>query len=114
MQHPTIAAFLLVVGSAIAGPAAAQRAMTTDDGLDMVTLSDVAMSPDGERVFYSQSTLDWKENKRKKTYYMIPAGGGEAYQFIGDSGGSAFRFSPDGRYLSFTRPVDKTAQLFVD
>jgi dipeptidyl aminopeptidase/acylaminoacyl peptidase len=69
--------------------------MTVDDGLNMVRIEDVLMSPDGELVFYSKSELDWDENKRKKKYYMVPADGGEARQFIGDAGGSAFRFSPE-------------------
>jgi dipeptidyl aminopeptidase/acylaminoacyl peptidase len=90
-----------------------RRPMTTDDGLDMVQLGDVLMSPDGRSVFFSKSELDWKENKRKKTFYMMPADSGEAFQYIGDGGGSSFQFSPDGQYLSFTRAVKDTAQLFI-
>jgi len=48
---------------------------------------------------------------------MISADGGEAYQYIGEDGGSDFRFSPGGTYLSFKRSVgegkDKKNQLFV-
>ena len=90
----------------------ARRAMTVDDALDMIRIADVLMSPDGEWVFYSESALDWDENKRKKTYYMIPAGGGEAVPFIGDGGGASFRFSPDGKHLSFLRSVDGNDQVF--
>ena len=90
-----------------------RRPMTTDDGLNMKRVGGALMSPDGRWVFYSQSELDWKENKRKTTYYMIPAEGGDAFQYIGDAGGSAFQFSPDGRYLSFKRNVDKKQQLFL-
>ena len=90
--------------------------MTVDDDLNMVRLGDVLMSPDGEWVFYSESELDWEENKRKKKYFMVPAAGGEATQFIGDAGGESFQFSPDGKYLSFLRPVDDpvddNAQVF--
>ncbi len=86
--------------------------MTVDDALDMIRIADVLMSPDGEWVFYSESALDWDENKRKKTYYMIPAGGGEAVPFIGDPGGASFRFSPDGKHLSFLRSVDGNDQVF--
>ena len=50
---------------------AARRPMTTDDGLDMVQLGDVLMSPDGQWVFFSMSALDWKENKRKKTFHTF-------------------------------------------
>ncbi len=86
--------------------------MTVDDVLNMIRIADVLMSPDGEWVFFSESELDWDENKRKKKYYMIPAGGGEAIQFIGDAGGESFQFSPDGKYLSFLRPVDDNDQVY--
>jgi len=87
--------------------------MTVDDMLNMVRLGNVQMSPDGEWVFYSKSELDWGKNKRKTTYFMIPANGGEAVQYIGENSGSLFRFSPDGKYLSFKRTVEKTSQIFI-
>lgn len=104
-----------VLTSLAAAPALAQerRAMTTDDGLDMVNVGGAIMSPDGEWVFYSRSELNWDENKRETKYYMIPAAGGDAFQFIGKDGGSAFQFSPDGTYLSFRREVEDKQQLFL-
>ena len=83
-----------------------RRPMTVDDALNMIRIADVLMSPDGEWVFFSESKLDWEENERKKKYFMIPAGGGQAIQFIGEAGGESFQFSPDGKYLSFLRPPD--------
>ncbi|MFQ5571518.1 MAG: prolyl oligopeptidase family serine peptidase [Rhodothermales bacterium] len=91
---------------------APRRPMTTDDGLDMVQVGNALMSPDGMFVFYRKSELDWDKNKRKSTYYMIPAEGGEPWQYIGEAGGSDFKFSPDGTYLAFKRSVDKKSQLF--
>lgn len=87
--------------------------MTTDDGLDMVRVSNAVMSPDGQWVLYQQAKLDWKENKYENTYYMIPSDGGTAFQYIGEDGGSGFQFSPDGRYLSFRRSVDDKQQIFL-
>ena len=89
------------------------RPMTVDDALNMVRLGNVQMSPDGKWVFFSKSELDWGKNKRNKRYFMIPASGGKAVQYIGDSGGSSFQFSPDGKYLSFRRTVDKNSQVFM-
>ena len=89
------------------------RPMTVDDALNMVRLGNVQMSPDGKWVFFSKSELDWGKNKRNKRYFMIPASGGKAVQYIGDSGGSSFQFSPDGKYLSFRRTVDKNNQVFM-
>ena len=87
--------------------------MTVDDALNMVRLGNVQMSPDGKWVFFSKSELDWGKNKRNKRYFMIPASGGKAVQYISDSGGSSFQFSPDGKYLSFRRTVKKNSQVFM-
>jgi len=89
------------------------RPMTTDDSLNMVSISSVLMSPDGEWIFFSKSELDWEKNKRKTKYYKISAQGGEDFQFISEAGGSSFRFSPDGKFLSFKRTVEKVSQIFL-
>lgn len=93
-----------------------RRPMTTDDGLNIVRVGNPLMSPDGRWVFFSQTKANWKEKRAKSTYYMIPADSGEAYQYIGKAGGNSFQFSPDGKYLSFKRPVgekDKKQQIFI-
>lgn len=90
-----------------------RRPMTVDDALNMVRLGDVLMSPDGGTVFFSKSELDWQNNKRQKTYFMIPAAGGEPVQYVGDAGGSSFQFSPDGEFLSFKRTVEEDSQIFI-
>ena len=86
--------------------------MTVDDALNMVRIQDVAMSPDGEWVFFSQSELAWDDNGRRQEHYLIATDSGEAIHFIGDAGGSAFQFSPDGGHLSFLRRVDDNRQIF--
>jgi dipeptidyl aminopeptidase/acylaminoacyl peptidase len=89
------------------------RPMTVDDAMNMASLRNVRMSPDGKWVFFSKSEVDWEKNKRKTKHFMIPASGGEAIQFISDAGGSSFQFSPDGKYLSLKRTVDKKSQVFL-
>lgn len=113
-----VAVRLLVLCFALlaAAPLAAQdrRPMTTDDALDMVQVGGAVMSPDGSWVLFSKSELDWDENERKTTWWRVPSDGSEEpYRFIGEDGGSSFTFSPDGTWLSFTRPVEEKNQLFV-
>ncbi len=93
--------------------AAAKRPLTIDDTLEMVRLDDVLISPDGDRVFYSEQHLDWDENKFVKKFFMIPARGGDAVEFVKEDGGESFQFSPDGSYLSFLREVKKEMQVFL-
>jgi len=104
---------LLLFNVGANGAMAAKRPMTVDDALNLVSVGDALMSPDGERVFYSKTKLVWDKNDYKTTYYMASAEDGEAVQYIGDEGGYSFQFSPDGKYLSFIRPVDDEGQLFL-
>ena len=95
------------------GAMAAKRPMTVDDTLNVVSVGDALISPDGKHVFYSKTELVWEKNAYKTTYYMASAEDGEAVQYIGEGGGEAFQFSPDGRYLSLKREVDASPQLFL-
>jgi dipeptidyl aminopeptidase/acylaminoacyl peptidase len=105
----------LLIVFVLAVPVAGQerRAMTTDDGLDMVQIGGAMISPDGSWVLFSKSELNWEENERKTTWWRVSAEGGEPYRYIGDDGGGNFQFSPDGRRLAFTRSVDDESQLFL-
>ena len=88
-----------------------KRPMTVDDAMNMVQVGGALISPDGNRVLFSKSELDWEKNRRTTKYFMIPADGGEAFQFVSDAGGSSFRFSPDGKYLTFKRSIDGKQQI---
>lgn len=90
-----------------------RRPMTVDDALNMIRIGNPLISPDGNWVFYSRTELDWDKNKSKTKYFMVSAQGGEPFQYIGEAGGSAFQFSPDGKYLSFRRTVEKFNQIFL-
>lgn len=109
----TAFSLLILSWSPATAQTGAKRAMTTDDGLDMVGVGQATISPDGSWVLYSRSELDWEKNERKTTWWRADAQGGEPYRFIGEEGGSSFTFSPDGARLAFTRSVDGKAQLFV-
>ena len=87
--------------------------MTVDDLLDLVRIGDVAMTPDGSRIFYSERRLNWETNKYEKTFFMISADGGESVPFVRKDGGERFRISPDGQYLSMLRKVDERSQIFL-
>ena len=105
----------LLIVFVLAVPVAGQerRAMTTDDGLNMVQVGGAMISPDGSWVLFSKSELNWEENERETTWWRVSAEGGEPYRYIGDDGGGNFQFSPDGSRLAFTRSVDDESQLFL-
>ena len=105
----------LLIAFVLAVPVAGQeqRAMTTDDGLDMVRVGDAMISPDGSWVLFSKSELNWEENERETTWWRVSAEGGEPYRYIGDDGGGDFQFSPAGSRLAFIRSVNDESQLFL-
>ncbi|HJO03556.1 MAG TPA: S9 family peptidase [Acidobacteriota bacterium] len=113
MRNLILAAIVLPLTATGLSAQDVARPMTVDDALKMVRLQNVRMSPGGEWVFFSKSELDWDQNVRRQRHYLTSADGGAAREFIGQEGGSAFRFSPDGNYLSFLRPVDGNDQVFV-
>jgi dipeptidyl aminopeptidase/acylaminoacyl peptidase len=90
-----------------------KRPLLPDDAIRVVRIGDVLITPDGEKVFYSESHLNWEKNTYKKTYFMVPFTGGTPREFIGKDGGKDFQFSPDGKHLSLLRDIDKNSQLFI-
>ena len=110
---------LVILGFLASSPASGQEAgaaLTFDDAIDMVRVSGPKLAPDGSRVLYVKNELDWDENERKSRIWVVGADGEGARPFTGSSDDSNPEWSPDGRWVSFTRPVgesDRVRQLFV-
>ena len=82
----------------------------------MVRVSGPRLAPDGSRVLFVRDELDWDENKRVSRIWVVGADGQNARPFTGSADDSSPEWSPDGRWVSFTRPAgdsDKVRQLFV-
>lgn len=110
-MNKNIALLILLVGTLIASlnvDADDKRPMTIDDGLDMKRIDEVTISPDGNSVVYSVSTLDWDENEYKNEYFLFRESSGDTRHFIGEAGGEGFQFSPDGRHVAFLRELDSS------
>ncbi len=106
--------------AAPAGPLSAQSpgaTLTMDEVIDMVRVSSPRLSPDGSRVLFSRSELDWDENRRDSRIWVVGADGEGARPFTASTDDRSPEWSPDGRWVSFTRPVgsggDRVRQLFI-
>ena len=94
---------LLLATPAAAQRAAPQRAFQLADWYRLTTLSGPAMSPAGDRVAVTVTTVREAENKRHSEIWVVPTAGGEPQRFTSPgTESSAPRWSPDGRYLFFT------------
>jgi dipeptidyl aminopeptidase/acylaminoacyl peptidase len=90
--------------------AAPQRAFQLADWYRLTTLSAPAMSPSGDRIAVTVTTVRESENRRHNEIWVVPTAGGEPQRFTSPSTeSSAPRWSPDGKYLFFTstRPGGK-------
>ena len=114
MSSSRLAAALLLAASPLAAQQPAQQAALRSfqlaDWYRLTTLSGPAISPTGDRVAVTVTTVREPENKRHSEVWVVPTVGGEPQRFTSPSTeSSAPRWSPDGKYLFFTssRPGGK-------
>ena len=106
--------FIVILLGFIQSFALEQRPMTIDDALNIVSVRNSLLSPDGRHVFYSLEKLDWGKNKHINTYYLCDSEGKDKKIFLREGlEGSRFQFSPDSQYLSFLSKKDKKNQIFL-
>src|SRR5690242_17949207 len=101
---------LLAAMPAAAQQGTAPRAFQLADWYKLTTLSAPAISPSGDRVAVTVTTVREAENKRHNEIWVVATTGGEPKRFTSPSQeSSAPRWSPDGKYLFFTsnRPGGK-------
>ncbi len=88
-----------------------------DDAVDLVSVGSPRLSPDGARVLYTVSELDWKENERKSRIWVANADGSDARPFTAEEGDASPLWSPDGRWVAFVRNVGegdaRARQIFL-
>ena len=81
----------------------AKRQLKPSDVYRLQSLSDPQISPEGNWVAYSLSSIDSVKNKRNSEIWMQSWDGKESIQLtFSPDGESKPRWSPDGKYLSFT------------
>ena len=79
------------------------RAFTPNDWYRLTTVSAPAVSPDGNRIAFTVTTVIAADNKRHSEVWMVPASGGEPMRLTSPGVESSNpRWSPDGKLLLFT------------
>jgi dipeptidyl aminopeptidase/acylaminoacyl peptidase len=82
----------------------APHAMTLDDLFRLQDVGDPQVSPDGKWVAYTVSTIDTTADKRLTDIWMVSWDGSQDIRLTygNENSANAPRWSPDGKYLSFT------------
>jgi len=114
----TLAAAIVVLGTAAGGQTQAPRPMGIVDLLDIPRLSDPQRSPDGKQVLYTRADADWKSGRHISHIWRAPIDGGQPVQLTSGSDGEGEngpRWSPDGKTIAFTakRGDNEFAQIFL-
>lgn len=97
------ALLLLPLGALQAQEEIGRRAFTPADWYRVTTVGSPALSPDGQRVAFTVTTVKEEENRRHSEVWVVPASGGEPVRYTSPSFSSSNpRWSPDGSLLFFT------------
>jgi Tol biopolymer transport system component len=96
------------------GHAQTRRAMTVNDLLTAVRVTQPALSPDGRLVAYVRTTTDLASGKRNGDIYVVPGDGSAAPTLLAGGGqAESPQFSPDSRRVAFISGRDGAPQDYV-
>src|SRR5437868_14199768 len=106
---------LIVTIAAGAQSLAAKRPFTFADMMKMKRVNEPVPSPDGKWVVFSAVDVDLATNTKTPHIWIVPADGSakERLLIATPQGEDRPRWSPDGKYLSFTASYDGSQQIWV-
>ncbi len=112
---PLVAVFAWLLSASVS-VAQDKRALSFVDVLELPTLQDPQLSPDGRQILFVMDRPDWKGNRRVGHIYRINTDGTNQVQLtFGERGESSPRWSPDGKAVAFTarRDPDTNHQIYL-
>ena len=85
--------------------------MTPVDILNVPTLSDSVISPDGQRLVFIKGVSDWRANKVVRNLWIMSTAGDKPRQLTFDLGSkSSISWSPQGNFVSFIAKRDDNGE----
>lgn len=110
-----VSAAAVALVSGFEGRAQAGRAMTLNDLLTAIRVTEPALSPDGRQVVFVRTTTDLGSGRRNGDVYIVPADGSAAPKLLagGNQSDSTPQFLPDNRRVAFISSRDGSSQVYV-
>ena len=97
-----LAVFLVAPGSMGAQTPVPTRTPTIDQSLEMESVSNPQISPDGKRVVYEQSRTNWEADAFETDLWLANTATGERHLLtVMAKSSSDAKWSPDGRWIAF-------------
>ena len=95
--------------------AQAPRAMGIVDMINIPSLSDPQLSPDGRTVAYVRTTTDVESGRRNADIYVVAADGSSGPKRLvgGDRSENTPQFSPDGKKIAFASDRTGTDEIWI-
>lgn len=107
-------AFLAIILPIVCLSQQAKRNLRPGDIYRMQSTGDAQISPDGKWVAYTLSSIDSAKDKRNTDIWMMNWEGTESVQLTSSpEGESSPRWSPDGKYISFTASRSGGSQVHI-
>jgi dipeptidyl aminopeptidase/acylaminoacyl peptidase len=103
-RHALFAALLLALlaGAGRAGAPKRDHDITVDDYFSLATIFDCVISPDGQRVAYTEGRWQQSTDDRKTDLWVVETKGGPAKRLTGDRADDRSpQWTPDGRTIYF-------------
>jgi dipeptidyl aminopeptidase/acylaminoacyl peptidase len=111
-----LALALASVGASALHAQAYPRPMTVVDLIDLPSLGDPQLSPDGSQVLFTRTDTDWTRNRTVTHIWRVDTDGSDPFQLTtGEDGESSPRWSPNGTLIAFVadRSDDGPAQIHL-
>src|SRR5512139_4002708 len=110
-----VALLAIALSTTALGQTPAKHPVTPEELVGIVRLTGVDLSPDGTRVLYGATRIDYPASENSVGHiYLLPAGGGKARQMTAsDAGESAPCWSPDGTRFAFLSRRSGSPQIYV-
>jgi dipeptidyl aminopeptidase/acylaminoacyl peptidase len=105
-----------ILACAVAPAAAAARGLEFEDLRQIVSVAAPSIAPDGSRIVYVRSRIDWKNDRRDSELVLVDCKTGAQRVLTRDRiGAAAPHWAPDGSAIAYLASPErgKPAQLYV-